>query len=213
MKILITAGPTREPIDPVRYISNRSSGKMGYALAEAAVDRGHEVVLISGPVNLTAPQQVECIQIQTAEDMYEAVQEHVTEADAAIFCAAVADYRVVQVEQQKIKKSDATMTLELERTKDILGSSRSIFGFDGILVGFAAETENVESNARTKLERKDCDMLVANDVSRQDIGFDRDDNEVTVFFKDGRKDCKLPVQSKRKIAGQIVEKIEEELRR
>ena len=213
MKILITAGPTREAIDPVRYISNRSSGKMGYALAEAAIDRGHEVVLISGPVSLTPPPVTECVQIQSAEEMYRAVQEHIAEADSAIFCAAVADYRVVKVEQQKIKKSDDTMSLDLERTKDILGSARGVFGFDGVLVGFAAETENVEVNARGKMERKGCDILVANDVSRQDIGFDRDDNEVSLFFKDDRKDCKLSLQSKRELAGHIIEKIEAELDR
>ncbi len=208
MKILITAGPTREAIDPVRYISNRSSGKMGFAIAAAAVDRGHEVILITGPVSLTSPPVAECVPVQSAEEMYEAVSERIEDVDAAIFCAAVSDYRVVKIEDQKIKKTDNSLTLEMEKTKDILGSARKVFGFNGILIGFAAETENLEANAREKLERKGCDILVANDVSRQDIGFDQDNNEVRLFFKDGRKSIEIALQSKRAIGEKIVELIE-----
>lgn len=210
MKILITAGPTREAIDPVRYISNRSSGKMGFALAAAAVDRGHEVILVNGPVSLTVPPVAECVPVQSAEEMYEAVSERIEDVDAAIFCAAVSDYRVTKVEDQKIKKMGNGLTLELEETKDILGSARKIFGFNGILIGFAAETENLETNAREKLERKGCDILVANDVSRQDIGFDRENNEVRLFFKDGRSSMEIALQSKRAIGERIIELIEKE---
>jgi len=210
MKILITAGPTREAIDPVRYISNRSSGKMGFAIAAAAVDRGHEVILVTGPVRLTPPPVAECVPVQSAEEMYEAVSERIEDVDAAIFCAAVSDYRVAKVEDQKIKKMGNCLTLELEETKDILGSARKIFGFNGILIGFAAETENIETNAREKLERKGCDILVANDVSRQDIGFDQENNEVRLFFKDGRNSMEIALQSKRAIGERIIELIEKE---
>lgn len=210
MKILITAGPTREAIDPVRYISNRSSGKMGFAIAAAAVDRGHEVILVTGPVSLIPPSVAECVPVQSAEEMYEAVSERIEDVDAAIFCAAVSDYRVAKVEDQKIKKMGNCLTLELEETKDILGSARKIFGFNGILIGFAAETENIETNAREKLERKGCDILVANDVSRQDIGFDQENNEVRLFFKDGRNSMEIALQSKRAIGERIIELIEKE---
>jgi phosphopantothenoylcysteine synthetase/decarboxylase len=178
MNLLITAGPTREPLDPVRYLSNRSSGKMGYALASAAAERGHAVTLISGPVNLPAPTGVEVISVITAQEMYEAVKEHLRGQDAAIFSAAVADYRPAQIQPQKIKKSADRFTLELERTPDILGAARSTFGFSGVLIGFAAETENLIANATDKLTRKRCDLIVANQVSTPGIGFDSDLNEV-----------------------------------
>ncbi|MEM7601240.1 MAG: bifunctional phosphopantothenoylcysteine decarboxylase/phosphopantothenate--cysteine ligase CoaBC [Verrucomicrobiota bacterium] len=203
MRILITAGPTREPIDPVRYLSNRSSGKMGYALAKAALEDGQEVVLVSGPVALTAPEDAELIKVETAEEMFAAVKDTILSADVAIFCAAVADYRVAEIAGEKIKKSEDELTLTLKKNPDILGSVRDDFGFTGILVGFAAETENVEANARDKLERKGCDFLVANDVGRSDIGFDRDENEVMIFSKDGA--CKkIGRASKEEIAAQIV---------
>ncbi|MEG0836442.1 MAG: phosphopantothenoylcysteine decarboxylase [Akkermansia sp.] len=184
MRFLITAGPTREAIDPARFISNRSSGKMGYSLAEAALHHGHQVILISGPTALNVPPGADFLPIESAQEMYDAVAFHSHKADIAILCAAVADYRPIAVAQQKIKKTAETMTLELERTPDILGSMRSIFQYDKTLVGFAAETNDVEAYARGKLQRKQCDLIVANDVSRRDIGFDSSENEVTLVYPD-----------------------------
>ena len=182
LTILITAGPTREAIDPVRFLTNRSSGKMGYSIAEAAASQGHRVILISGPTELDVPDRVDFLPVESAEDMYAAVESQIHKADVAFFAAAVADYRPANVPDQKIKKSGETMTLELVLNPDILGSARKIFNYSGVLVGFAAETENVESNARGKLERKGCDLVVANDVSRKDIGFDVSENEVLLVF-------------------------------
>ncbi len=184
MKILITAGPTREAIDPVRFLTNRSSGKMGYAIADAAVHAGHQVLLVSGPTNLDVPAGVDFIPVESAVEMYEVVARYLPKMEAAIFAAAVADYTPAKVADQKIKKDGDTFSLELVKTKDILGSARKEMGFGGFLVGFAAETENLEINARKKLEKKDCDLIVANDVSRTDIGFDSDENEVLLVFKD-----------------------------
>ncbi|MDF1859868.1 MAG: phosphopantothenoylcysteine decarboxylase [Verrucomicrobiales bacterium] len=210
MRILITAGPTREPIDPVRYLTNRSSGKMGYALAGAALEAGHEVDLISGPVNLAAPEGVHFRSIETAQEMFDAVAETIPGADVAIFCAAVADYCVKEVAGEKIKKADGELTLTLVKNPDVLGSVRSVFGFEGFLVGFAAETENLEENAKGKLRRKSCDLLVANDVSRSDIGFDQDENEVLFFFADGREE-RLAKAGKREIAREIIARVEKAL--
>lgn len=184
MTILITAGPTREAIDPVRFLSNRSSGKMGYAMAEAAAEAGHRVILISGPTQLDIPDRVDYIPVESAAEMYEAVEHWIGKAEIAIFAAAVADYRPASVPEQKIKKNDDTMTLELVKNPDILGSARNKFNYRGVLVGFAAETENLEDNARGKLQRKGCDLIVANDVSRKDIGFDTHENEVLLVFPD-----------------------------
>ena len=184
MKFLITAGPTREALDPVRYLTNRSSGRMGYALAGAARHEGHEVILISGPTTLDVPPGVDFIPVESAQQMYDAVRDMVKYADAAILCAAVADYRPVAVQEQKIKKSGDRMAIELEKTPDILGSMRDVFGFTGTLVGFAAETQNVEEYAQDKLRRKKCDFIVANDVSRHDIGFDSRENEVALVYAD-----------------------------
>jgi phosphopantothenoylcysteine synthetase/decarboxylase len=210
MRLLITAGPTREAIDPVRYLSNRSSGKMGYALAAAAAARGHEVVLISGPVRLEVPAGVaETVAVESARDLFDAVRERIDDCDAAIFCAAVADYRPVAVSDQKIKKTGDRLTLELERTEDVLGSARPVFGFGGVLVGFAAETDGLVAHAREKLEKKGCDLLVANDVSRPGIGFDSDRNAVMLFFADGRQES-LSERPKSEI-GQIVVEIVESL--
>jgi len=213
-RILITAGPTREPIDPVRYLGNRSSGRMGFALAEAFAAAGKKVTLISGPVPLRTPYGVERIDVETAAQMYGAVAAALADVEIAIFAAAVADFRPKKVAGQKIKKAGTdrdgdpagvdSLTLELERTVDILGSVRTPLGVSGTLVGFAAETENLESNARLKLERKGCDLVVANDVSRTDIGFDSADNEVLLVFRDGRVQS-LPMQSKRELAEQLVE--------
>ncbi len=205
--LLITAGPTREPIDPVRYLSNRSSGRMGYALAQAALEAGHAVTLISGPVNLPAPEGAQLVPVQSAQDMHEAVRQHLAACDAAIFSAAVADYRPVQVAAQKIKKHDDELVLRLERTPDILGATRSEFGYRGVLVGFAAETENLIAHAQDKLRRKQCDLIVANDVSRAGIGFDSEENEVTLCLPDGQTQP-LPRRSKLEIARCIISKVE-----
>lgn len=184
MKILITAGPTREAMDPVRFLTNRSSGKMGYAIADAAVHAGHQVLLISGPTRLDVPAGVDFIPVESAAEMYQVVARYLPNMHAAFFTAAVADYTPANVAEQKIKKDGEGFTLELVKTKDILGSARKEMGFEGFLVGFAAETENLETNARQKLEKKGCDLIVANDVSRSDIGFDSDENEVLLVFKD-----------------------------
>lgn len=203
MRLLITAGPTREPIDPVRFLSNRSSGRMGYALAEAACEAGHEVVLISGPVTIPAPEGVQLVHVETAREMFDAVQIYLSGCDAAIFSAAVADYRPVHFAAQKMKKSADKLTLELERTEDILGSARSTLGFRGFLVGFAGETENLIAHAMEKLERKGCDMIVANDVSQAGIGFDSAENEVTLCLPGGRT-IALPRQSKTALARVLI---------
>lgn len=202
MKILITAGPTREPIDPVRYLTNRSSGKMGYAIADAAIHAGHRVLLISGPTSLDVPHGVDFISVETAAEMYEVVATYLPKMDAAIFAAAVADYTPANPGAQKIKKSDEFLKLDLVKTKDILGSARETIGFTGFLVGFAAETENLEANARIKLEKKGCDLVVANDVSRADIGFDSPENEGLLVFPDRTEP--FPKASKQELAIHLV---------
>jgi len=206
MRLLITAGPTREPIDPVRFLSNRSSGRMAYALAEAACEAGHEVVLISGPVTIPAPEGAALIKVETAQEMFDAVQIYLSGCDVAIFSAAVADYRPVQFAVHKMKKSADKLTLELERTEDILGSAREKLGFSGFLVGFAAETENLIAHAQEKLERKGCDMIVANDVSQAGIGFDSAENEVTLCLPGGRT-IPIPRQSKVALARVLIAQI------
>ena len=185
LHLLITAGPTREAIDPVRFLSNRSSGRMGFALAQAAAEAGHRVTLVAGPVSLPTPEGVTRADVTSAAEMAEAVRERVAGTDVAIFAAAVADYRPVAVAAQKLKKSADRLVLELERTTDILGSMRAPWGFRGVLVGFAAETEAVLSHAVEKMRRKGCDLLVANDVSRPGTGFDSADNEVALCFPSG----------------------------
>ena len=184
MHCLITAGPTREPLDPVRYLSNRSSGKMGYAIAAAARAAGYEVTLIAGPTSLPAPDGVRLVKVTTAQEMHDAVLAVLPSCQLAIFAAAVADYRPVETSPQKIKKDGETLTLILERTPDILGSARAA-GFKGVLVGFAAETEKLVENATAKLRRKGCELIVANDVSGPATGFDTDDNEITLLFANG----------------------------
>ncbi|GHC59993.1 phosphopantothenoylcysteine decarboxylase [Roseibacillus persicicus] len=206
MTILITAGPTREAIDPVRYLTNRSSGKMGYALADAAAQKGHRVILVSGPTEIDVPDGIDFIPTESAADMYQAVEYWIGKADIAIFAAAVADYRPAQIAEQKIKKSGDTLTLELVRNPDILGSARSTFGFNGVLVGFAAETEDVEENALGKLERKGCDLVVANDVSRKDIGFDSNENEILLVYPD--RIVPLEKASKHHLGHQLIEVVE-----
>ncbi len=203
MKFLITAGPTREAIDPVRYLTNRSSGRMGYALAGAARHEGHEVLLISGPTTLDVPAGVDFIQVESAQQMYDAVGDMLKGVDVAILCAAVADYRPVACAEQKIKKNSERMVLELERTPDILGSMRTLFGFEGKLIGFAAETQNVVDYARGKLERKQCDFVVANDVSQPGIGFDSRENAVVLVYPD--REVYLEQDTKEHIAMHIIE--------
>lgn len=187
-RLVISAGPTAEPIDPVRYITNRSSGKMGYALAEAAVARGAEVVLVSGPVNLSAPNGVTVYNVNSAQEMFDAVTAEYEACDMVIMAAAVADYRVAEVAEHKIKKTadNDEMTLKLVKNPDILATLGSRKTHQ-LLVGFAAETDNVEEYARIKLQKKNADMLVANDVSRADAGFDVDTNQVIIFGADGTR--------------------------
>lgn len=198
MNILITAGPTREPIDPVRFLTNRSSGKMGYALAHAFETAGHSVLLVSGPTALDVPDGVDFLPVETAAEMHDAVARHIGRMEIAIFAAAVADYTPAKVSGQKIKKSGDTLTLELIRTADILGSARSVFGFTGTLVGFAAETENLLANAREKLARKGCDLVIANDVSLPGLGFDSDRNAVTLVYENHEET--LPEATKHDLA-------------
>lgn len=185
MRILITAGPTREAIDPVRYISNRSSGRMGYALAAQAHARGHEVLLVSGPVGIASPEGCEKVAVESAQEMFDAVERLVDGCEAVVMSAAVADYAPVHPQRQKIKKSADDLVLELAKTRDILAAMRGEFKFKGLLVGFAAETENMRGNALEKMRGKGCDLVVANDVSRSDIGFDSEYNAVIIFGADG----------------------------
>lgn len=185
-KIVITAGPTQEHIDPVRYITNYSSGKMGYAIAQAASQMGAEVVLVSGPVNLPAVQVNKLKKVTTANNMYEAVMEEVQDADIFIGCAAVADYRPTEAVDHKIKKSNIELTLTFVRNRDILASVAALEN-GPFTVGFAAETQNVKEYAKDKLTRKKLDMIAANDVSRQDIGFNSDNNCLQVLWNDGEK--------------------------
>ena len=191
MTFLITAGPTREPIDPVRYISNRSSGKMGYAIAEAALDVGHDVILISGPVNLAPPRNTKFISVSTSDEMFEAVQRHADESDVCVLCAAVADYKAAQVSPVKIKKRNAEFSLELIPTRDILDSLGRRQERKFLLVGFAAETDHLEANATKKLREKNCDIIVANDAR---IAMETDENELLILFRDGetRKISRAP---------------------
>ena len=183
MRFLITAGPTREPIDPVRYLSNRSSGKMGYAIAEAAIEAGHEVVLISGPVHLDRPRGAAVISVSTSDEMFAAVRQHTSRCDILAMCAAVADYKPAKVSKSKIKKRSENISLELVPTRDILASLPKDRKY--LVVGFAAETEDLEANAQKKLHEKNCDIVVANDVSAVDSGMESDQNEVEILFRDG----------------------------
>jgi phosphopantothenoylcysteine decarboxylase / phosphopantothenate---cysteine ligase len=205
VRFLVTAGPTRESIDPVRYLSNRSSGKMGYAIAEAANDAGHDVILISGPVNLDPPRGANFVSVSTSDEMRAAVDRHVGHCDVVVMCAAVADYKPAKVSSQKIKKQNAPRTLELVPTRDILASLGKQ-DRQYLLVGFAAETHDLEENAQKKLREKNCDMIVANDVSGSESGMESDENEVTIFFRSGEKE-KISRNSKKNIARELVKKI------
>jgi phosphopantothenoylcysteine decarboxylase/phosphopantothenate--cysteine ligase len=207
-KLVITAGPTREAIDPVRYISNHSSGKMGYALAEAAIEAGAEVTLISGPVDLEPPQRCTVIPVISAADMHRATMSACADANILIASAAVADYRPVTVATQKMKKHADAMTLELEKNVDIVSAAASEYE-NLFVVGFAAETQDVESYARGKLERKGLDAIVANDVSRSDVGFNSDNNEAWWISADTSKT--FSIRSKTQLARDIVAAIAEQL--
>ena len=202
--VLITAGPTQEPIDPVRFITNRSSGKMGYSLAEAAIAAGAKVTLVSGPVNLDPPSNCLLVSVETANEMYEAVMHHIKDKDIYIGTAAVSDYSPTKSHDSKIKKdgSKSSMVLELKENRDILNSVSELKDRPYV-VGFAAETDNLIDNAKKKLTNKRLDLIVANDVSDKNIGFDSDDNEVTLITQKEQK--LLERQNKKKISNKIIE--------
>jgi phosphopantothenoylcysteine synthetase/decarboxylase len=182
VRFLVTAGPTREPIDPVRYISNRSSGKMGYAIAEAALQTGHEVILISGPVKLDPPRDAKFVLASTSDEMFDAVHRHTDKCDVCVLCAAVADYKPAKVSPMKIKKRAGNLSLELVPTRDILHSLGRRQNRQFLLVGFAAETNDMKQNALQKLHAKNCDIIVANDAC---LGLESDENELVILFRNG----------------------------
>jgi phosphopantothenoylcysteine decarboxylase/phosphopantothenate--cysteine ligase len=201
--MLITAGPTREPLDPVRFISNRSSGKMGYAIAEAALERGARVILVSGPVETQPPEGAEVLKVQTAAEMHDAVMARLKEATIVVKAAAVADYHVAKVPRQKVKKTAMRLSLELDPTPDILaeiGQCKT----EQLLIGFAAETENLVAEAKRKLETKHCDMVAANLVSQDGVGFESDENEIVLVLKTGEVH-RLGRAPKRELADQIID--------
>jgi phosphopantothenoylcysteine decarboxylase/phosphopantothenate--cysteine ligase len=202
VRFIVTAGPTHEPIDPVRYLSNRSSGKMGYAIAEAALAAGHSVILISGPVSLIPPSGANLVRVTTSDEMHDAVHAHLAVGDVLVMCAAVADYKPATFSTHKIKKQKNALTLELIPTRDILASLiRPSPEF--LIVGFAAETDDLEANAQRKLRHKKCDIVVANDVSGKESGMESDENEVTIFFRNGEKE-KISRAPKKIIARALV---------
>jgi phosphopantothenoylcysteine decarboxylase/phosphopantothenate--cysteine ligase len=206
--IVVTAGGTQEPVDPVRYVSNRSSGKMGYALAEAARDRGAKVTLITAPVSLLEPEGVEVVKINTAQEMLQAVEKATRQADALVMAAAVADYRPAKVAKDKIKKEESGLTLRLECTPDILGSIKGNL----LKVGFAAESGNLVENARQKRKQKGLDFIVANDITTKDSGFGTDTNRVTIIDRQGKVDS-LPLMPKREVADKVLDKVAKLLRK
>ncbi|MFH0941822.1 MAG: bifunctional phosphopantothenoylcysteine decarboxylase/phosphopantothenate--cysteine ligase CoaBC, partial [Chloroflexota bacterium] len=201
-RLVVTAGGTQEPLDPVRHISNRSSGRMGYALAEAARDRGAVVTLITAPVAIPAPTGIEVVPVRTAVQMRDAVTAAVKNADALIMAAAVADYMPKEAAMEKIKKGTGSLTIELVKTPDILGEVKGNF----LRVGFAAESENLVANAKEKLTRKKLDIIVANDITEAGSGFDVDTNKVTLIDKNGHTEA-LPLMSKREVADKVLDKV------
>jgi phosphopantothenoylcysteine decarboxylase/phosphopantothenate--cysteine ligase len=209
MHLLITAGPTREPIDPVRYISNRSSGRMGYAVAEAGLARGHIIRLVSGPVQLAPPPRAAVFRVETAADMLAAVSAHVPWCDALVMAAAVADWRPAAPAGVKLKKDRTPRALNLERTPDILEGIRALKG-GRVFVGFAAETGDPVPEARRKLRAKGLDLIVANDVTQPGAGFEVDTNRVTLISADGATEP-LPLLPKAAVAERIVAWIEARL--
>jgi phosphopantothenoylcysteine decarboxylase/phosphopantothenate--cysteine ligase len=208
--ILLTAGPTVEDLDPVRFITNRSSGKMGYALAEAAPARGARVTLVSGPAHLQPPAGVETVNVRSTREMYEAVLSRLSDATVFIGCAAVADFRPAQKAENKIKKLGRThITLELETTEDIIGTVGERTKTDGsgrLVIGFAAESQELLDYAERKLREKNLDLIVANDITRRDAGFDAETNAATILRRDGSRE-ELPLQSKRELAEQVLDEI------
>jgi phosphopantothenoylcysteine decarboxylase/phosphopantothenate--cysteine ligase len=208
--LLITAGPTFEDIDPVRFVGNRSSGRMGYALASEALRRGAAVTLVTGPTHLTAPHGANVVKIRSAAEMHAAVMERTAGQDVVIMSAAVADYTPAEPAQQKVKKAEGPVTITLNRTKDILGELGKLPSRTQglpVLVGFAAETTDVVAYAQAKLQQKGADLIVANDVSRSDAGFDVETNAVTLVSKGGAED--VPLQAKSAVAAKILDRVEQ----
>jgi len=209
LKALVTAGPTKEYIDPVRFITNKSSGKQGYELAKSLSRNGFQTTLISGPTNLKVNEEIKLIKVETAEQMFKETQKNLP-VDVAIFSAAVADFKVVEKKNLKIKKKDE-LTIKLEKNVDILSYVSNHNSMrPKLVIGFAAETNNLENNAIEKLNNKNCDMIIANDVSNQNIGFDSDFNEVTIFYKNNKKE-KLFAKNKSLISEEIVQRVNSQL--
>jgi phosphopantothenoylcysteine decarboxylase/phosphopantothenate--cysteine ligase len=204
--VLVTAGPTYEPIDPVRFITNRSSGKMGYAIADAALNRGARVILITGPTSLTPPAKAEVIKIETAIQMRDSVLAHFDEADIVIMAAAVSDYKPINASQQKIKKDQGPFTLNLELNPDILAELGRLKRKNQIIVGFSMETENLIENSKKKLSQKNADLIVANDISKEGAGFGSDTNIVTIIGPFGIIK-ELPKMSKYDVANVILDTV------
>jgi len=200
--VVVSAGGTMEPIDPVRVITNHSSGKMGYALAEAARDRGANVVLVTAPTSLADPALVKVVQVRTAEEMSQAIQEHVTKADALVMAAAVADYRPTETAGQKIKKTDDDLNISLAKTTDILKSAKGNF----VRVGFAAESQNLVENAKAKVGSKNLDLIAANDITADGSGFGSDTNKVTLINRDLAVE-ELPLLSKYEVSNRILDRV------
>ena len=208
-RVLITAGATRELIDPVRFISNRSSGRMGFSLAQAAKERGAEVIVIAGVTTVPSPAGIQVVNVETAEEMANAVAQQLATTSIFIGAAAVADYRPAERADRKIKKTKDSLIISLERTPDILSHVSGSRPDGTLVIGFAAETENVAENARQKLRSKGADMIVANDVSRRDAGFDSDNNVVSIFTRADDEPTELPLMSKQSVAHSILDKIVE----
>ena len=208
MKVLVTAGPTREAIDPVRFVSNRSSGKMGYAVAEAAARAGHEVCLVSGPVALEPPRGVDVVRATTAADMLAAVKRRVRGCDLLVMAAAVADWRPKHPARRKLKKSDGPPRIEWEATPDILKAIAPLKKKSQVFCGFAAETHGLAREARRKLREKNLDAIAANDVSKKDRGFESDRNALAIYFDDGRA-VRVALASKTKCAERLLDVLAE----
>nr|NIP79097.1 bifunctional phosphopantothenoylcysteine decarboxylase/phosphopantothenate--cysteine ligase CoaBC [Gemmatimonadota bacterium]NIQ53761.1 bifunctional phosphopantothenoylcysteine decarboxylase/phosphopantothenate--cysteine ligase CoaBC [Gemmatimonadota bacterium]NIU73940.1 bifunctional phosphopantothenoylcysteine decarboxylase/phosphopantothenate--cysteine ligase CoaBC [Gammaproteobacteria bacterium]NIX44014.1 bifunctional phosphopantothenoylcysteine decarboxylase/phosphopantothenate--cysteine len=209
LRVLITSGPTREPLDPVRYVGNRSSGKTGHALAAAAWRRGARVTLVTGPVPTDSPVGAEVVEVETAREMKEAVERHIGDADVVVFAAAVADYRPADPAGQKLKRSAAgpELTLTLTANPDVAGDTRQARRDGAVVVGFALETQDLVENARTKLEAKGFDLIVANPADEKGAGFESDTNRVTLLSLGGDPEP-LPVQTKDALAEEILDRVE-----